>query len=113
MVNTSDEYSDESFWEKVKRYALAAGSEVVEKALWLYYAAQKPETPIWAKSIIYGALAYFISPVDAIPDALPLVGYADDLGALAAAVGMVAAHITAEVKEQAKKKMRDWFGDEI
>jgi len=58
-------------------------------------------------------LVYFILPTDAIPDAIPVVGYSDDLGALAAAVGAVVMHITDEVKERAQTKMRDWFGDSI
>jgi hypothetical protein len=37
-------FDDASFWDKVKNFAKAAGREVIEKALWLYYAAQQPET---------------------------------------------------------------------
>ncbi|MES2264837.1 MAG: YkvA family protein [Pseudomonadota bacterium] len=107
---SSIEYSESNFWGKLKNFALQAGREVVEKALWLYYAAQRPETPLWAKTIIYGALAYFISPVDAIPDITPIVGYADDLGALAAAIATVSTYINDEVKELAKKKLQHWFG---
>jgi uncharacterized membrane protein YkvA (DUF1232 family) len=107
---SSSEYSDSSFWEKIKTFALRAGREVVEKALWLYYAARRPETPAWAKAVIYGALAYFISPVDAIPDVTPILGYTDDLGVLVAAIGVVSAYINEEVKGQAQKKLRDWFG---
>jgi uncharacterized membrane protein YkvA (DUF1232 family) len=103
-------YSDERFREKLLRYARAAGSEVVERALWLYYAAEDPKTPTWARGAIYAALGYFIFPVDAIPDAVPAAGYADDLGVLAAAVAAVAISITPRVKEQAREKMRDWFG---
>ena len=110
MSDINNEYSETGFWEKLKNYALAAGSELVEKALWLYYAAQRPETPAWAKTVIFGALAYFISPIDAIPDVIPVVGYADDLGAIAAAIGMVSLYITEEVKVQASQKMKDWFG---
>lgn len=107
---SQEEYSDSGFWEKVKNYALQAGKEVIEKALWLYYAAQRPETPAWAKTVIFGALAYFISPIDAIPDITPIVGYTDDLGALAAAVAMVSAYINQEVKEKAAQKIKEWFG---
>lgn len=107
---TDDGYSESRFWDKVKQYAKVAGSEVIEKALWLFYAAQRPETPAWAKAVIYGALAYFILPTDAIPDLAPLVGYTDDLGALAAAIGMVSLYISDEVKEKASRKMLDWFG---
>ena len=104
------EYSDNSFWDKVKTFAISAGREVIEKALWLYYAAQRPETPKWAKTVIYGALAYFISPLDAIPDITPLVGFTDDLGALAAAIAMTSAYINEDVKAKASQKLLDWFG---
>jgi uncharacterized membrane protein YkvA (DUF1232 family) len=100
-------YSDSSFWEKLKGFALKAGREVIEKALYLYYAAQRPETPAWAKTVIYGALAYFISPLDAIPDAIPLAGFSDDLGALAAAVAMVSLYITADVKGAGETKIAE------
>jgi uncharacterized membrane protein YkvA (DUF1232 family) len=105
------EYSDSSFWDKVVQYAKIAGKEVVGRALQLYYAAQDPNTPAWAKTVIFGALGYFIFPVDAIPDPTPLVGYADDLGVLAAAVATVALYITEDVKRKARQKLRDWFGD--
>ena len=106
----SEQYSEETFWDKLLRFAKAAGAEVVERTLQLYYAAQDPETPAWAKGVIYGALGYFIFPLDAIPDAVPVVGYADDLGVLAAAVAAVALYITPAVKEKARAKMQDWFG---
>ncbi|RJO64285.1 MAG: DUF1232 domain-containing protein [Myxococcales bacterium] len=112
MTNPSEPtstYSDESFWEKVKKYAKAAGMEVLEKALWLYYAAQKPETPKWAKAIIYGALAYFVFPLDAVPDLTPVVGYVDDLGALLSATGMVALYIDDGVKQKTADKLKEWF----
>ena len=104
-------YSEESFWDKVVNYALAAGHEVIEKALWLYYAAQKPSTPAWAKAVVYGALGYFIMPIDAIPDFTPVVGYMDDLGVLAAAVGTVSMYIDEEVKETTRRKLQEWFGE--
>lgn len=109
--NGSDkDYSDSGFWEKLKGYAKTAGLEVIEKALFLYYAAQKTETPIWAKTTVYGALAYFISPIDAIPDFTPIIGYADDLGVLAVAVTAIASYIDSDVKTQAQVKLEDWFG---
>lgn len=86
-----------------------AGRKVIEKALLLYYADQNPQTPIWAKTTIYGALGYFIFPVDAIPDFIP-GGYVDDFGVLVAAIATVSMYITEEVKAQAKRKLRDWFG---
>jgi uncharacterized membrane protein YkvA (DUF1232 family) len=103
-------YSDESFREKLTRYAKKAGREVVEKALWLHYAAQDPATPKWAKAAMYSALGYFVLPLDAIPDFAPLVGYTDDLSVMAAALVVTSMYITGAVKEQARNKVDSWFG---
>ena len=79
-------YSDSGFWAKARSILRVAGKKVLEPSLLLYFAAQRPETPAWAKSVVYGALAYLILPIDAVPDALPVVGYSDDLGVLVAAL---------------------------
>src|SRR6266436_4036310 len=111
-MNYGDYFTDESFWNKVKRYAKRAGRRVLEPALLLYFCMQDQDTPVWAKAVIVGALGYFIFPMDAIPDATPAVGFGDDLGALTAAVGVVGVHIKPEHQEKAKDKLRQWFGDE-
>lgn len=103
-------YSEPRLWQKLSRSALAAGREVVEKALWLYYASQRPDVPRWARATIYAALAYFVLPLDAIPDITPLTGYADDLAALSAALLTVAAYVDDAVKEKARERMQHWFG---
>ena len=97
----ANDFDEDGFWGKVRNFATAAGKEVIEKALWLYYATQSPNTPVWAKTAIYAALAYFVFPLDAIPDVIPVAGYTDDLGTLAAAVGTVSLYITSEVKATA------------
>ena len=111
IESASTHYSEPDLWEKIKQFAKRAGTEVIEKVLILYYAAQSPDTPAWAKGLIYGALGYFILPVDAIPDAIPVVGFSDDLGVLVGALGAVAMSITPEIKALAKKKMSEWFND--
>jgi uncharacterized membrane protein YkvA (DUF1232 family) len=108
----SEEYSEDSFWKKLRHYALVAGKEVVEKALTLYETLKDGDTPAWAKGVIIASLGYFISPADAIPDAIPLAGYADDLGGLAAALAAVAMHVKDEHVAAAKKTLAKWFGDE-
>ena len=105
----SSEYSDNGFWDKVKTYAKTAGESVLEPALKMYYAALDSDTPAWAKTTIVAALGYFISPVDAVPDLLPVVGYTDDLGILAGALAATAAHIKDEHKRKAKEVLARWF----
>ncbi len=106
------EFSEQQFIDKLKRFAVQAGRQVVEKALTLYYAAQRPETPLWAKTIIYSALVYWILPTDAIPDFMPLVGYSDDLSTILSALTAVAISITPDVKETAHQQVEQWFGSD-
>ncbi len=104
-------FSNDGFWNKVKKYAGAAGKRVLDNALTMYYSARDPDTPLWAKTTIYAALGYFIVPFDAIADITPITGYSDDLGVLVAAVATVAAHIKAEHREHAAEKLKEWFKD--
>ena len=103
-------YSDKKLFGKIKKVFEKAGRELIEKALWLYFVLQKPEVPMAAKSVVISALAYFIWPIDAIPDVLGPVGYTDDLAVISAAIVAVAMHIDESVKQQANKKLYDWFG---
>jgi uncharacterized membrane protein YkvA (DUF1232 family) len=103
-------YSESGFWAKLRRHARKLSQASLEKALWLYYAAQKPGVPAWARTTICGALGYLIWPADALPDVIPVVGFTDDLGVISAALAVVALHIDTEVKEQARRKLEDWFG---
>ncbi|MDF2669299.1 MAG: hypothetical protein K0R67_1605 [Paenibacillus sp.] len=103
-------FSEDGFWSKLKKYAKDAGMKVVYSGLLLFYALESPKTPLKAKVQIYGALGYLILPVDLVPDFLPVVGYVDDLGALGLAIGAAALSIDHEVKQKAKDKMIDFFG---
>lgn len=103
------EFSESGFWEKVKNYAKSAGEGVLEPALKMYYAASDSDTPAWAKTVMIGALGYFISPVDAIPDVVPIIGYTDDLGVLAAAFAATAANIKDVHVAKAKETLARWF----
>ena len=106
-------YSEEKFWGKLKKFAKKAGYSVVYAVLLLYYTMQKPEVPIKVKAIIMGALGYFILPLDLIPDIAIGIGYTDDLGALGIALVQVAMYIDNDIKDQAKAKLVDWFGDHV
>ena len=102
-------FNDEKFWNKVTLYAATAGFEVIQKALWLYYTAQKPDIPKWARRTIYGALFYFVNPFDALADIVPFFGFSDDLAMLALAVSTLAFYIDDEVKQKTDAKIDEWF----
>ncbi|MNZ39832.1 Protein of unknown function [Fontibacillus panacisegetis] len=104
-------YSEEGFWTKLKKNAIKAGQKVVYSGLTLYYALESPNTSLRDKAIIYGGLGYLIFPVDAIPDLVPVAGYGDDLGVLLFAATRVALSIDSVVKQRAKDKLVDFFGE--
>lgn len=58
-----------------------------------YYCALDPATPRKAKVVLFAALAYFVLPVDAVPDMLAGLGFTDDATVLAAALSIVGMHI--------------------
>lgn len=95
-------YSEPQFLSKAKRFAISLGREPLSKAIQMYLVLQSDDVPLWAKLKVMGALGYFISPVDLVPDVVPVVGLLDDAGVLALAFGMVAMHITPEIKQKAE-----------
>ena len=105
-------FSEEKFWDKLKKFAKKAGVKVVYGALILYFTLQRPDVPKKVKLTIIGALGYFILPIDVVPDLLPGVGYVDDLGVIMFALAQVAMHVDQDMKNQAKSKLKDWFGDD-
>lgn len=107
----ADAYTEERLRSKLSRHAVSAGRDVVERALLLYYALQREQTPAWAKATIVGALGYFITPLDAIVDITPGIGFVDDLGVLAFALATVSASIDDAVRRQAAARLSAWFGE--
>ncbi len=107
--NFKQYYSEESFSEKLKKFAKTAGIQVVYAALLLYYLLKDKSTPLKTKITITAALGYFILPTDAIPDIAPVIGFSDDLGVLIFALSQISDSLTPEIKDKAKKQLLRWF----
>lgn len=105
-----DKFSEHRFWDKLRNYARQAGLKTVYTALLLFFAYRRKDTPYWAKNIVLGTLGYFLSPIDAVPDLTPIIGYTDDLGVLAFGLVTIAAYVNQEVKQKAKDQLHRWFG---
>ena len=86
------------------------GKSFLRKLFALWYSFRSPDTPAWAKAVIVGALGYFISPVDAIPDFIPGAGYVDDAGVIASALAAIALYVTDEVKARAEEAVNRLLG---
>lgn len=111
--NYEKHFSNEKFWDKVKKVGKKAGKSIVYVALLLYYVLQKPEVPKKTKLTIIAALGYFILPLDLIPDFVVGIGYTDDLGALGIALFQVALYVDKNVKMQSREKLEQWFGKDV
>ena len=89
-----------SFWRKTRR--VATHIPFAEDLLAAYYCAFDRATPLQVKATLLGALAYFVLPIDAIPDVLPVLGFTDDAAVLATAVKLVSSSIRPEHRDAAR-----------
>jgi uncharacterized membrane protein YkvA (DUF1232 family) len=73
----------------------------------LYLAARHPDTPWYAKLIVAGVVAYAFSPIDLIPDFVPVLGYVDDLIliplGIAVAIRLIPPGVLAECRARARE----------
>jgi len=70
----------------------------------VYLAAKDPRTPWYAKAIAICTVAYVLSPIDLIPDFIPVLGYLDDIIIVPAGIALAIRLIPAEVLEDAREK---------
>ncbi|WP_240627416.1 YkvA family protein [Thermoflavimicrobium daqui] len=88
------------FWWKLKKFA--GKVPFTKDAVSMYYCAIDSKTPLYAKGIAFSALAYFITPVDTIPDVLLGLGLTDDAAIITAAITAIASNVTDTHKEKAE-----------
>lgn len=93
------EYVNKGFWTKVRKYA--GKVPFSHEAVAMYYCAMDPNTPAKAKVTAISALAYWILPIDLVPDIFPVVGYGDDATAIFVAYKAISSHITDEHRDKA------------
>ncbi|MDD6542536.1 MAG: YkvA family protein [Prevotella sp.] len=107
-----DIFTDQRFTEKISRIAKRAGAKLVYAALILYYTLKSDKVSIKDKAIILGALGYLISPLDVVPDAIPIAGLSDDLAVLIYVLHKVWGEVSEDVKQKAKDKLYTWFDED-
>ena len=93
------------FWPKVKRYARRI--PFIEDVVAGYFCALDPDTPPRVRGVLLAALAYFILPLDAVPDFLLSLGFGDDIAVLTAAFAAVAGNITEAHKAAARRALAE------
>lgn len=91
------------FWDKLKR--VAGKLPFADDLVAAYYCAMDTTTPLKVRATLLGALAYFILPIDIVPDFIAGIGFGDDAAVLAAALSLVSAHITPAHRAAAAKAL--------
>ena len=112
FMSYSNKFTASDFIEKISRIAKRAGAKLVYAAFILYYTLQSEKISVKDKAIIIGALGYLISPLDVIPDAIPIAGLGDDLAVLVYVLNKVWGNVSEDVKENAKAKLNKWFDED-
>lgn len=112
IIKYKDKYTKSAFTEKIGRVAKRAGAKLIYAALILYYSLESNKVSLKDKALIIGALGYLISPLDVMPDAIPIAGLADDLTVLLYVLKSVWGEVNDDVKAKAHAKLTTWFDDE-
>lgn len=93
------------FWSVVKKAARQI--PIMEDVVAGYYCAFDAKTPSKVRLTLIGALAYFVLPIDFVPDIILGIGFGDDLAILAAALKNVHDHITDEHRLRARQALAE------
>ena len=112
FMSYANKFSQSDFVEKITRIAKRAGSKLVYASLILYYTLQSDKVSKTNKAMIIGALGYLISPLDVVPDAIPIAGLADDLGVLIFVLKKVWTDVDPDIQVKAKKRLSKWFDED-
>ena len=105
-------FSQKAFIDNIQRIAKRAGAKLVYAALILYYTLESDKVSVKDKAIIIGALGYLISPLDVMPDAIPIAGLGDDLAVLIYVLHKIWGDVSEDIKKKAYDKLTAWFDED-
>lgn len=112
FMTYKDKFTRVDFVEKIQRIAKRSGVKLIYAALILYYTLESDRVSVKDKAIIIGALGYLISPMDIMPDAIPIAGLSDDIAVLIYVLKKIWGEVSDDVKEKSKAKLKAWFDEE-
>lgn len=110
LEKCSKHYDFRNLQVKISRFYRLAGMKVIYKVLLLKELLLKSAVSEKDKTIIQGALGYFICPLDVIPDILAGTGFLDDATVLTMALTMTATSVTSQMKTSVKSQFQELFG---
>lgn len=109
VMKLNERRVDQGFWPKIRR--TVAKIPFAKDVLSVWYCAKDDDTPIVAKGMMLAALAYFVMPVDAIPDFIAGLGYTDDAAVFAALMAIIGRNLKPKHKAAAQRDIETLRGD--
>ncbi|HEX7885929.1 MAG TPA: YkvA family protein [Phenylobacterium sp.] len=109
VMKLNEQRVDVGFWPKMRR--VAARIPFAKEALSVWYCAKDEETPLAAKGMMFAALAYFVMPVDAVPDFIAGLGYTDDAAVFTALMAIVGRNLKPRHRLAAKRDIERLRGE--
>lgn len=110
VMRVNEQRVEAGFWPKIVR--VAAKVPFAKQALSVWYCAKDDDTPLAAKGMMLAALAYFVMPVDAIPDIIAGLGYTDDAAVFTALMAIIGKNLKPKHKLAAKRDIERLRGDD-
>ncbi len=102
-IHRNEDTVRNEFWPKLQKFLSRV--PFAERAIASYYCAFDPATPLRVRGILLAALAYFIMPIDVIPDLILGLGFTDDLTVLATAYALIHSHMRDEHWDKARETL--------
>ena len=103
VISSNEKTVRGGFWSKLAK--VLARIPFAENAVAAWYCAFDPKTPTRVKGILLAALAYFVMPIDFVPDLLIGIGFTDDMAVLATAISLIKSHMKDDHYEKAREKL--------
>lgn len=103
VIALNEKIVRDGFWKKLLKKA--GKVPFAEELATAYYCVADPTTPPRVRGILLAALAYFVVPIDAIPDFIAGIGFTDDATVIAGAIALVSRYIRPEHRANARKAL--------
>ena len=96
-------------WQRIRNWARQLKAETVV----LWFCCKHPATPLAAKILATVVVAYALSPIDLIPDFIPIIGYLDDVILIPIGIYFTLKLIPQPVIDECRLKAQDWMDRQL
>lgn len=77
----------------------------------LWFACRDPRTPWWLKALAFFVVAYALSPIDLVPDFIPVLGFVDDVLLLPVLIWFIVRHLPAVIAQDCRLQAENWMAE--